>query len=183
MWRRVRGQVEELLVRRRTRSRPARPSCGRRRGGCRPRLRTRRPPSWASAQWSVAPSPMVGVAVLERDDVPGQLLEARHRAASRPAERRPRACRRRRPAAARVGATRARRDELLDERGVGALAEVDEGAGERGRGPAAPTAQRMTIGRSRRTPAGTSTTTPWLHSARVSWANLSSAGSAPPSAS
>ena len=40
------------------------------------RLRTRREPSCASAQWRVAPSPIDGVAVLERDGRGGQLLEA-----------------------------------------------------------------------------------------------------------
>ncbi len=46
-----------------------------------------------------------------------------------------------------------------------------------------PRAHRMTIGRSRLTPAGTSRTTPWAHSARVSWANLSFAGSVDPPSS
>ena len=46
-----------------------------------------------------------------------------------------------------------------------------------------PTAQRMTIGRARAAPAGTSSMTPWLHSARVSWPNLSSAGIVDPPSS
>ena len=45
------------------------------------RLRTSRDPSWASAQWSVAPSPMTRVPVLERDGRGGQLLEAGDRRA------------------------------------------------------------------------------------------------------
>ena len=40
----------------------------------------------------------------------------------------------------------------------------------------APTAQRMTIGRSRRTPSGTSRRTPWLQKPRASAASFSSSG-------
>ena len=40
------------------------------------RLRTRREPSWASAQWSVAPSPMTAWRCWNATIVVGQLLEA-----------------------------------------------------------------------------------------------------------
>ena len=65
------------------------------------RLRTSRDPSWASAQWSVAPSPMIGVAVLERDGRRGQFLEA--------GELEPRVAGRGGPRASRRGTTGRRR--------------------------------------------------------------------------
>ena len=46
-----------------------------------------------------------------------------------------------------------------------------------------PACQRTMTGRARRTPAGTSSTTPWLQSARVSCAKRSSAGRTEPSSS
>ena len=79
--------------RRRTRSRPARRSCGRRRGGCRPGSGRAAPPSWASAQWSVAPSPIAAWRCWNATVFAGRswMLATRERRAG--GRGRPRACR------------------------------------------------------------------------------------------
>ena len=119
------------------------------------RLRTSRAPSWASAQWSVAPSPMTAVAVLERD--------GRGRAAPGGSRRSSRASRPRWtssvPAKSDWAGRRARlgpdAHELLDERRRGALAELDDRPGQEGpiRARRRPSGGRSAA--SRRTPAGT----------------------------
>ena len=141
------------------------------------RLRTSRPPSWASAQWSVAPSPIDGLAMLERrpcsaarswmlataSSAPGREMDL-ERAGEQRLRRRsalgapatPRAPRRPTPPRPR----RARRSS-----GSGAP------------GPGSPAGQRRTIGRSRRTPARhADRRRPGSSAARVSWASLSSSG-------
>ena len=127
----------------------------RRRGGA-GRRRCSAGSSWRLATARLAPAP-------ERD-----LERARRRAPARPLRRR-----RRRPG----------RDQLLDDRGVGAVAEVDERPRRASARSGAPAAQRTTIGRSRRTPAGTSRTTPWLQkrAGRAGRACRRRAAPAPPS--
>ena len=115
------------------------------------------------------------VAVLERDRWSAAPGGWRPRARSGP--RRPPACRSAGPGRhlGGVGGL-AGRAELLDDRRRRALAEVGIRVRVSSARSGSPAVQRRTIGRWRWTPAGTSTTTPWLQRARVSWANLSLAG-------
>ena len=170
--------------RRRRRSRPARPSCGRPRAGCRRGCGRAATPSCASAQWSVAPSPMTRGPMLERD----------RSWPAAPGGWRTRAWRRRRggPRACPARSDCAGRRPPIASDGTSSST-IDASAPspssmsvrvEQRRGPAAPAAQRMTIGRSSRTPAGTSTTHALASRARGSaGASLSSAGSAAPPSS
>ena len=87
------------------------------------RLLTSRAPSWASAQCSVAPSPIDGVPVLEGDGRLGQLLEARDRQLRLATERDLQRSGHQR--LRRSSRDRARRHQLLHDRRLGAVAERD----------------------------------------------------------
>ena len=142
------------------------------------RLRTSRDPSCASAQWSAAPSPITALRCWNAMVVTGSSwrLATSSRASratdlERPGQERLRA----------VGGRLVRTDELLEQRRLGALAERDPGAGEGGPAGARPRPSgSRSAGQGGRRQARR--TTPCVHSARVSWAKRSSAGSpAPPS--
>ena len=122
------------------------------------RLRTSREPSWASAQWSVEPSPMTADPMLERDGRGGQLLEARDLETRVAAELDLERAGDERLAG--VGARSARsprapRATVAAAPSPSAITVRDSRARS-----AAPARQRMMIGRSSRTPAGMSRTTP-----------------------
>ncbi len=180
----IRREVEELLARHRTRSRPARPSSDRPRGGCRhgsargdrraapgPTASKRPPPparggagrrsgsapnSWIDANASDAPAPRMASVVPWKKPCetvsPSGLV--------------------RRPA----------RDQLLDDRGRGAVAEGDKGSGDQratglGGGPAERDRRARRSRRRRRRRGGRGS-----RSRARAWASLSSTGRvAPPS--
>ena len=121
------------------------------------RERTRRPPSWASAQRRSAPSPMLRAALLEHDLVRAESPGGWPSRAGRCVPSRS-------SVVARTGwpATRARSPSAATSSStIEASAPSSRTSSVRPMtGRAAPSAQRTTIGRSTRTPAGTWTTTP-----------------------
>ncbi len=134
------------------------------------RERTRRPPSCASAHCSVAPSPMVAARCWIATTLAGNSWRLATRSDA--------------PSPTTISIVPAKNDCPAS---VSAASDGTNSSTIETRAPAptrtsvrvskavsgAPRAQRITIGLSRVTPAGTSTTTPWLQKARVSCANLS----------
>ena len=149
------------------------------------RERTRREPSWASAQWSEAPSPIRAKRCWKttwRGPRSWMAATASLASVARTTSMVPW----KKPwgtVSPSAQSTSPDGDQLLDERGAGAFAEADERP--RHERPAGiPTRPPDRIGWARRTRSGTTSRTPWLQKPRASWASLSSAGSvAPPSRS
>ena len=138
------------------------------------RLRTRRPPSWARAHGSVAPSPISRRRCWKATTLAGSSWRLATRSDALGPESdlgragEERLGRRRDPHA--DPARTPRRSTPRRRRRAG------RGSASRAPGPAAPTAQRTTIGFDERDAGRYVDDDALDHSARVSWANLSSAG-------
>ena len=181
---RVGGQVEQLVARRRRRSRPARRSSGRPRAGCRRGCGRAATPSWASAQWRVAPSPMTACRCWNATVVGGsswRLATASLRVARRG---RPRASRRRATGPPSGSASGPDATSSSTTVAVGASPSAMNVRVMSARS-GAPAAQRTTIGRVEPDARpGRRARRPGSRARGSSWANLSSAGRiAPPSSS
>ena len=135
------------------------------------RERTRRPPSWASAQRRSAPSPMSARRCWNDDMVGAQLLEAGHRQPGMAPSRISVVADRSAWAPGRAASFATSSSTTVASAPSSRMISVRP---TRVRG--APSDQRSTMGRSTRTPAGTCTTIPAVHAARESSASFSSTG-------